>query len=221
MNPNILLDKITCISPGLAHRGRTFPSGDTERAPRVSTKAVESATMASMGYDFTLLDLPSDLAKMRDIANREPEREAFQRYLRAVEPYSLHLNIAATGYCREQMARFGMLAGGDSEPFPLYPTWDRSMYGSEIEHRLANPDLWCAYEDAERRASSQRGEGPGIARFKLQSNGPWIVVAEEIRTALSAYDRVSPAARSDAEADPVWADWIGWLRRATSGFEVS
>lgn len=177
--------------------------------------------MACMGYDFTLLDLPSELAELRDTAHREPERDVFQRYLRAVEPYSLHLNITAMGFCREQMDRFGMLAGGEHEPFPPFPEWDRSTYGSEIEHRLANPDVWEAYEDAEQLASSQRGKGSGIARFKLESNGPWVVVAEEIQTALSAYEGVSPSARVDAENDRLWEDWVGWLTRATSGFEVS
>ncbi len=95
------------------------------------------------------------------------------------------------------------------------------MYGSEREHRASNPDVWRAYEEAERRASSQRGDGPGIARFKLESNGPWIVVAEEVDEALSAYARSSASVRADAEADEVWASWIAWLRRASLGFEVN
>ena len=33
MNPNILLDNITCISPGVLHGGPGLPSGDTEQLP--------------------------------------------------------------------------------------------------------------------------------------------------------------------------------------------
>jgi len=95
------------------------------------------------------------------------------------------------------------------------------MYGSEAEHRLANPDPWSTYEAAERRASSQRGKGAGIARFKLSSNGPWIVVAEEVAGAWSAYDRSSSTVRSDIEIDEIWRTWIAWLRRASQGFEVN
>lgn len=132
-----------------------------------------------------------------------------------VEPYSLHINIAAMGVCREQMDRFGMLAGGEPEPFPSFPEWERSAYGSEIEHRLANPDVWEAYEDAEHLASIQRGKGLGIARFKLESNGPWVVVAEEIQTALSAYEGVSPSAQVDAEKRPALGG-LAWLAEASN-----
>lgn len=177
--------------------------------------------MVAVGYDLTLLDLPSDLNDLRQAAYREPDGETLGRYLEAVEPYSLYLNIAAMGPCRKRMATFGMLAGGDHEPFPREPTWDKSMYGSAHEHRVSNPDVWRAFDDAERRASSQRGDGPGIARFKLESNGPWIVVAEEVDEALSEYSRSSAASRADAEADEVWASWIAWLKRAALGFEVS
>ncbi len=176
--------------------------------------------MSAMSYDLTLLDLPAELAELRAIAYREPMSDAFKRYLVSVEPFSLHLNIVAMGFCREQMARFGMLAEGRHEPFPQGPPWDRSVYSSENEHRRANPAVWSIYDEAEHRASCQRGAGTGIARFKLESNGPWIVVAQEIAEALSVYDGVSARVRSDAETDEVWGSWIAWLKRAGMGFEV-
>lgn len=173
-----------------------------------------------MGYDFTLLDLPSDLADLREAAYRDLDGRMFGRYREAVEPYTLHFNIGAMAFCRELMTDFGMFAAGEWEPFPREPAWDSSLYSSESEHRHANPDVWRAYEEAELRASSQRGDGLGIARFKLESNGPWLVVEEEVAEAMAAYGEASPATRIDAEADDIWATWIGWLRRAGLGFWV-
>jgi len=176
--------------------------------------------MSAVGYDFTLLDLPADLDELRRVTYWNSAGEEFKRYLRAVAPYSLHSNIAAAGFCREQMAEFGMLAGGQPRPFPSEPPWDRTMYLSSVEHRRTHPEVWRIYERAERDASAQRGEGAGIARFKLESNGPWIVVAEEVEQALTAYAAVSPSERQAVEPDEAWSAWIAWLRRANLGFEV-
>jgi hypothetical protein len=113
-----------------------------------------------------------------------------------------------------------LFAAGEWEPFPREPAWDSSLYSSSSEHRHANPDVWRAYEEAGLRASSQRGDGLGIARFKLESNGPWLVVEEEVAGAMAAYGEAQPATRINAEADDTWATWIGWLRRASLGFWV-
>ncbi len=152
---------------------------------------------------------PADLNELRAEAYKDPARPHFKRYLKAVEPFQLRLNIAAASSCREQMAAFEMLAGGRHQPLPRWPSWDSTLFLSESEHRSANPAVWTVYEEAERQASCQRGSGPGIARFKLESNGPWIVVAEEVEGALLAYDAVGSHERFRAESDELWSMWIG------------
>ena len=166
-----------------------------------------------------MLDLPPELAEWRNSLRNAFDVVEHQRFLDAAESYSFHLNIAGVGLCRRRMAELGMLAGGTPAPFPEYPSWNRSLYSSEAEHRAANKKVWEEYADNELSASSQRGQGLGIPRFKLESNGPWIVVEEEVRAALAALDRSDPAI--SVQGADVWTTWVAWLRRASSGFEVS
>lgn len=166
-----------------------------------------------------MLDLPQELTEWRDSLRHALDVVEYQRFLDAVEPYSFHLNMVGVGLCRMRMAELGMLAGGKPAPFPEYPSWNRSLYSSEAEHRAANPKVWEAYADAELSASSQRGQGSGIPRFKLESNGPWIVVEEEVCAALAVLDRSDPAA--SVRGPDAWIAWVDWLRRSSAGFEVS
>lgn len=118
------------------------------------------------------------------------------------------------------MHSLGMLAEGAHAPFPPYPTWDRALYSTEAEHRHANPTVWEEYAADELAASKQRGTGSGIARFKFESNGPWIVVQEEIDGALAAFADHPREKQLAALGDPLFADWMSWLRTASAGFEV-
>ena len=118
------------------------------------------------------------------------------------------------------MSALGMLADGDPEPSPPFPEWDRSVYASYREHRLANPAVWAAYKAAERRRLSQTGDGPEMARFKLSSNDGWIVTGEEVAASLARYGALPQDRRTQLEQDDPWRQWIAWLRRASAGFEV-
>ncbi|MEV4347538.1 hypothetical protein AB0J83_24050 [Actinoplanes sp. NPDC049596] len=62
----------------------------------------------------------------------------------------------------------------------------------------------------------------GIPSFKLLSNGPWLVTAQEIDEALAAYAQAPTALRVRLEIDPRWAAWLAWLAvaRDHGGFEA-
>jgi len=80
------------------------------------------------------------------------------------------------------------------------------------------------YNSAERAASAQTVAGKtGIPEFKLTSNGPWLVSADEIGQALDRYDAASPVLRSELEADELWRTWLEWLRETIDhgGFTVN
>ena len=173
------------------------------------------------------LHVPSELKVLREHSDgyffegNEALKPAVQQYYAAIEPYSFHCNLTGIGLLRSTMGRLGMLAEGDPSPFPTSPQRSAGQYLSETAHRLANPGVWTEYQAAESAAMRQRGNGPGMARFKFLSNGPWIVLAEEVSQALHSYDAVAGIERQQAETNQLWVDWIGWLRTAASGFEVS
>jgi len=182
--------------------------------------AAEVSDTRWVGYTFTLFDLPEDVATIRSAAYAEMSLEALGRYHEAIRPYVLAMNLAGIGFCRSQMTSLGMVCEGSPSPFPSYPDLDYAACDSEQDDRLVRPEMWKEYDDAEFRASAQRGQGPGIARFKFETNGPWLVVAAEVEEALLIYDSTPSRVRTELEADEFWCAWIAWLRRAQGGFWV-
>lgn len=176
-----------------------------------------------MGYDFTRLDLPDDVALLQQRASDyfegdDESKDAVQQYWDAVEPYTFHLNLAAVGRVRSQMESFEMLAQGEPIPFPEFPT-PKAL--SIFKDRLRRPQIWREYDELEEAASCQHGEGTGIARFKLLSNGPWVITRTEIRESLDVYSRLPESDRAEFEKEPLWESWLAWIRAAEQGFGVS
>ncbi len=176
-----------------------------------------------MGYDLEWWELPEPAAAARDSFEAcldacDHFPKCVERYLTLAEPYRFHLNITGMGYCRARMRHTMMTYEAESRPFPAWP-----FTGME-DWRAADQSLRDAYDEAERAASAQTVPGMiGIPEFKLLSNGPWLVGAEEIGQALGRYQASSPALRAELEADELWRDWVGWLRETADhgGFTVN
>ncbi|RKN42835.1 hypothetical protein D7223_22385 [Micromonospora endolithica] len=102
-------------------------------------------------------------------------------------------------------------------PFPDWP------FDGVEDWRSADRSRRDAYHEAERAASAQTVAGrTGIPVFKLTSNGPWLVGAQEIEEALGCYQGSSPSLRAELERDDLWVAWLDWLRQTVQhgGFTV-
>jgi hypothetical protein len=106
----------------------------------------------------------------------------------------------------------------EHRPFPAWP-----FAGSE-DWRTADRGRRDACAKAERAAAAQTVPGmTGIPEFKLLSNGPWLVGAEEIRHAPGRYQASSPGLRAELEDGDLWRSWLEWLRETAGygGFTVN
>jgi hypothetical protein len=179
--------------------------------------------MPFVSYDLEWAELPEPVAAARDRYEADlgccdhapPCREP---YLSLAEPYQFHLNIAGMGLCRAGMRRAAMTYQAEHRPFPAWP-----FTGIE-DWRTADQTRRDAYNKAERAASTQTVPGMiGIPEFKLLSNGPWLVSADEIRQALGRYQASPPGLQTELEADARWRNWIEWLRKTADhgGFTVN
>lgn len=186
------------------------------------------STLGVVGYDLISRDLPQEVASLQDewfvaMWDNDPQPDLSDRYFRAVEPYSLHLNVAAMGFCRERLRRVGGLAEGPAPiAFPDEPVIDTAMYGSRREWRLANIDRWHVQVSLEKRWAAQVADGRlGIAEFKLSSNDGWFVTPTEVEQSFAALSATGHQdSLVDDEAD-FWRRWESWLERcASSGFDV-
>jgi len=138
-------------------------------------------------------------------------------YFELVAPHQMHLTIVEMARALSGMRRFALV----HEATPI--EFEGPFYNWE-EWQALGADERAEYSRRERIHQSQTVAGAtGIANFKLESNGPWIVTVSEIRGALDAYRLVPDEARADAEADEQWVCWIDWLRRSArnGGFIVN
>ncbi|MEU8180787.1 hypothetical protein AB0B85_20040 [Micromonospora sp. NPDC049044] len=179
-----------------------------------------------MSYHLERVDLPEPAATARsrfeaclDLA--EPCAHTppcgGSEYESLMAPFQFHLNIAGMAFCRDGMRRTGMTYQATSQPFPAWPFKDMDDWQSADQGRRD------AYNEAERAAAAQTVPGMvGIPEFKLMSNGPWLVGAQEIEQALYRYQASSPHLRAELEGDDLWVTWLGWLNETIShgGFTV-
>jgi hypothetical protein len=179
--------------------------------------------MSLVSYDLEWAELPEPAAVARDryeadlgFCDHVPPCQ--EPYFTLAEPYQFHLNAAGMGLCRAGMRRTAMTYPAEHRPFLAWP-----FTGIEDWH-TADQSRRDAYNQAERAASAQTVPGMvGIPEFKLLSNGPWLVSAQEIRQALGRYQASSPDLQAELEADGLWRSWLEWLRETADhgGFTVN
>lgn len=179
-----------------------------------------------MSYDLEWVDLPEAAAEARSRWESCTDRglpcehvpRCSESYFSLAEPFQFHLNVAGMAVCRDGLRRSGMTYQAEHQPFPVWPFKDIEDWQSADQARRD------AFNVAERAASAQTVPGKvGIPEFKLLSNGPWLIGAEEIAQALDRYEEASAAVRAELETDGLWRDWLGWLRETAvhGGFTVS
>lgn len=177
-----------------------------------------------MSYELEWVELPEPAAAARAryeaclVFPCDHVPSCQEPYFSLAEPYQFHLNIAGMAFCRAGMHRAAMTYQAEHYAFPAWPFAGLEDWGTADQSRRD------AYIKAERAASAQTVSGMvGIPEFKLLSNGPWLVSAEEIKEALYRYEVSSPALRSELEADDLWHRWVEWLRETADhgGFTVN
>ena len=174
--------------------------------------------------EWVVLPEPAASARTRfeeciDMVRRCPhDPVCLEAYLAAAASFQFHMTIMEMALIRYWMRSIGMTYKAEPLPFPRWPF-------TSLEHwRGADQAERAAYTLADRAASAQVVPGmAGIPEFKLRSNGPWIVGAQEIGETLIAYDLADADARAEAEADPLWLAWLTWLRETEQhgGFHVT
>nr|WSX72777.1 hypothetical protein OH826_02245 [Streptomyces sp. NBC_00899]WSX81155.1 hypothetical protein OH826_49265 [Streptomyces sp. NBC_00899] len=179
-----------------------------------------------MSYDLEWVDLPEPAASGRarydacDWLDAPPcphDPPCLDTYLTLAAPYQFHVTIFSMDRYIAGMHWAGMCFDAEPQPFTA------RQYSHE-EWPAASPAEQQAYCDARLAYGAQRVPGrTGIPVFKLTSNGPWTVTAEEIEEALTAHDAAPAELHAQLASDnEYWPLWVDWLRtcREHGGFRL-
>lgn len=179
-----------------------------------------------VSYDLEWVDLPEPAASARaryeacDWLDDPPcphDPPCLDTYLTLAAPYQFHVTVFGMGQYIDAMRRAGMCFDAEPVPFPGRQYSSEQWQTATAAEQQADRELRAAY-------SAQRVPGrKGVPVFKLTSNGPWTVTAEETAEALSAYEAAPDDLRDRLVAtNAYWPAWIDWLRGCVGhgGFHV-
>jgi len=178
-----------------------------------------------MSYDLEWAALPEPAASARarydacDWLGDPPcphDPPCLDTYDTLAAPYQFHVTVLDMGRYIDGMRGAGMCFDAEPAPFTGRPYTTK-------EWQAASPAERQADAVSRNRFEAQRIPGrAGIPVFKLSSNGPWPVTAEEIDEALAAYTRAPADLRARLESDNHWPSWLQWLRtcRDHGGFRL-